>query len=261
MKKIKIRKIAQNFCRGFFFRRYQRSLGFVSDEINGNIFTYDFNTDIGRLLYFDGEFEKREIEICGEYIKRDSVVLDIGANIGVHSIYFSKMAIDGTVIAIEPSPETFSLLLKNVQKYGNIFPLNVGLSCSNDLKNFFVTADNAYSGLKDTHRKEIKKIVKVFCFRLDDLLMNHNFKKIDFVKIDVEGVEQDVIEGMERIIEEYRPVIFSEIYRGENSNLDPRKTINHLISKGYRASVFDGKKLINYKEHDDRYYNYLFVPR
>lgn len=246
---------------GRFSNLYGRFRRYVTDIIDGSPITFDINTDIGSSLFFSGTFEKKEIDLCRRFIKKDSIVLDIGANIGIHSIHFSRMAEEGLVISFEPSPETFSVLLRNVRNFANILPINIGLSNSNSVADFYVADDNAYSGLKDTRRKEIKKIVKVFCFTLDEFLMGQNLKSIDFIKIDVEGLEQSVLEGMGRITEKYHPVIFCEIYKGVNSNEDPEKTVNYLIGKGYDALVFDGNGLIKYERHNDRFYNYLFLPR
>ena len=66
---------------------------------------------------------------------------------------------------------------------------------------------------------------------------------------------------MRWLIEKYKPVIFCEIYKGTDSNEDPERTVRHLIDKGYEALVFDGEKLVNFKRHDDRFYNYFFLPR
>ncbi len=233
---------------------------YVTDIIHDKKITYNPNSDIGGSLYFKGEFEKRELELCSEYIRKDSIVIDIGANIGLHTIYFAQIADNGLVFSFEPSHETFRLLLKNVNNIPNVLPLNIGISDCTETTEFYITCDDAYSSLKDTKRKAIKSKQKVICYTIDDLLLKLNLTHIDFVKIDVEGLEQNVLEGMGAIIDKYSPVIFCEIYQGASSNDKPDETVNFLINKGYDAFIFDGESLIKYSRHDDRFYNYFFLP-
>lgn len=261
MNKYKLRRLVNYFLRGRLLRIYSLLGRKVIDAVNGNKIKYFPFTDIGASLFYTGEFEKCELELCDRYIRKNSVVLDVGANIGIHSIRFSEIALDGLVFAFEPSPETFGLLLFNANDKNNILPLNLGLSDSNSISDFYVASDNAYSSLKDTKRKNIKAVKKVVTFTLDGFFSHLYVKKIDFVKIDVEGLEHQVLLGMRTIIKKHKPVIFCEIYGGSSSNECPEKTINLVVRQGYEAFVMAESKLIKYNHHDDRFYNYLFVPK
>jgi FkbM family methyltransferase len=260
MLKHKIRKALNLLLGKKLLKIYESFAVRVNDEFYGRKIAYSPNTDIGKALFFSGEFEKKEIELCNRFIKNDSVVLDIGANIGLHSISFSRLAPGGLVISFEPSKDTFSLLLNNIQGINNILPLNIGVSDKTQVAEFYVASDNAYSSLKDTGRKEIREKISVLCMSLDDLLPKLALKRIDFVKIDVEGFEQKVLEGMKLIIDKFNPVIFCEIYKGTDSNEDPEATVKYLINKGYKAFVYDGVNLTSFVKHDDTQYNYFFVP-
>jgi len=226
----------------------------------GNTFHYEFNNDIGFTLYMHGEFEKNEISFCEKFITKNSIVLDIGANIGLHTVFFSKWAYDGMVFSFEPSHSTFNSLIKNVSNDQNVYPLNLGLSNHNSILKFYESSDNAYSSLKDTKRKSVVKITNIISYRLDDLFLKLNLEKIDFVKIDVEGFENEVILGMEQMIKKYQPIIYCEIYKGVDSNLEPNITINYLINCGYDAFVVKGNELRKFVKHEDEFHNYFFVP-
>lgn len=260
MNKYQIRSVANLMLRGHL-RTLRRVMGkLVIDDIGGRKILYDPDTDIGASLYFSGVFEKNELDLCRKYLKKDSVVLDIGANIGLHSIYFSQIAQYGLIVAIEPSQETFCLLLQNIYGIDNVVPINIGAADQTNFADFFVAVDNAFSSLKDTKRKNIKQIKKVLCLRLDDLFMKLNLAHIDFIKIDVEGLEKKVLEGMREIIDKYHPILFCEIYQGTDSNEQPEETVKFVVERGYNAFIFDGQKIVSYKRHDDRFYNYLFLP-
>jgi len=222
---------------------------------------YDPSTEIGRSLFFKGEFEKKELAQCQKYISESSTVLDIGANIGTHSIYFSSLAKNGYVLAFEPSIKTFCLLAKNVADVPNIIPINLAATDEGKIADFSEASDNAYSSLKDTQRKEVFRIRKAPCMKIDDVVTGLALEHIDFIKIDVEGLEFNVLRGLQKVILRDQPVIFCEIYQGKNSNQRPNETVRFLLERGYQAYVMRNGMLTDYEHHDDAYYNYFFLPK
>jgi FkbM family methyltransferase len=245
---------------------FQRVLALLrlrsSKKIAGRKFYFDPATDIGLQLLVTGKFEQSEIEQCANFIRPDGIVIDIGANIGFHTVHFADLARLGKVICFEPARSTFGLLLQNVQHLANVIPLNVALSDSNALQPFFVAADNAYSGLKDTKRTPIVREEFIACFKGDDILspLLEN-KRVDLIKIDVEGLELQVLLGMSGLLAAHRPVIFCEIFGGQQSNSDPASTVRFCVSLGYDAFVLSAGQLMPAGPHTDRLYNYFFIPR
>lgn len=230
--------------------------GFFSTKINDGL-SYNLRTDIGDTLYFKGEFEQDELNICKKFIDEDSTILDIGANIGIHTIFFSNIAVKGLVFSIEPQKSVFAILLENTKRLKNVITLNIAVSNSLDLVNFYVAEDDAYSSLKNTKRKTLRRVDKVVTIPLDTIM--NIFGKIDLVKIDVEGFETEVVKSMSLIIEEHRPTFFIEIYEGVDSNQSPKETIDFLTNKGYKAFIVKNGMLEAFKEHSDSYYNYFFT--
>lgn len=247
-----IRRTLNNITFGLWYMLKSRLSPLVKDNI-----IYFINSDIGRELYFYGKFEKEELEICQKFINEDSTVIDIGANIGIHSVFFANLAPKGMILSIEPQTTIYPILLHNIKKYNNIIPLNIAVDKNLNISQFFIAEDNAYSSLKDTKRKKIVNNQKTICLPID--LIIDIFKKVDFVKIDVEGFETNVVLSMRKLLERDKPVVFVEIYRGLNSNPDPQSTIDILIDMGYQAYVKKGKYLVKFTEHNDNYYNYFFI--
>jgi FkbM family methyltransferase len=137
----------------------------------------------------------KEINIyLKEYkLKRGNVVIDVGAYVGGFSIYCSKIVKEGKVIAIEPNKENFKRLIENLKlnKVKNVIALNLALH--NHKGRLILSDDGAKSTIikrDDGNSKE------VFCDRLDNTLNNLKIKKVDFIKIDVVGNENKVLEGM-----------------------------------------------------------------
>ncbi len=230
----------------------------VKDEINNQRIEYSLQGDIGRKLYLYGEFEKNELEICRRYIKKTSKIIDIGANVGLHTVFFSKLATEGLVVSFEPQRSIFSILMENVRGLANVVPINLAISSDPGVAEFYVASDDAYSSLKDTLRKSIVSKIKVMTLPFDSFF--YAFDSLDFVKIDVEGYEHEVLLSMKKTLEKHKPVLFVEIYAGSNSNLDPDKTVKFLKDLGYFAYFVDQDgELKKYESHNDDFYNYFFV--
>lgn len=261
MHKYRLRRVLYHLTRGRLLRLYKLLFNYVTEPYLGVPVTYDPTADIGSQLFLQGQFEAGEVKLCRGYIPQDAVIFDIGANIGLHTIFFAQLAPQGMVFSLEPAPETFQLLLKNIAPLNNVIPLNIACSDGNGLADFFVAADDGYSGLKDTRRKPIKARRRVVCSSLDSLFSMLALQRADFVKIDVEGAEENVLRGMSKIIDTCRPVIFCEIYQGAASNSSPERTVEYLLAKGYEAYVINQGQLMAYRGHRDDLYNYLFLPK
>jgi len=259
--KIRLRQLAKRWLKEKLIPINRKLDGIATAQYLGHKITYEPTTGIGGHIFSSGEFEKKEMELCKEYISETSIVLDIGANIGLHSIYFSGLAKDGCILSFEPSLATFSFLVSNVANIYNIVPINLAVSDEGKVADFYHASDNAYSSLIDTKRKEVVSVIKVPCMRVDDVVSGLRLDRVDFVKIDVEGLEFEVLNGMSDVISKYQPVIFCEIYKGSHSNQQPDETVQLLIEKGYRAFVMCKGVLVDYEIHNDAFYNYLFLPR
>jgi FkbM family methyltransferase len=234
----------------------------ASRTIAGHQFFFDPKTDIGMEILVTGQFEEKAIAQCATFIRGDGVVVDVGANVGIHAVQFARFAESGFVICFEPARDTFSHLLRNIKHLTNVIPVNIALSNATGLQPFFIAADNAYSGLKDTKRKTVLRRETTACFKGDDILLGMlQDRRVDLVKIDVEGLEMEVLRGMKEFIFAHKPVIFCEIFGGTHSNPDPDSTVQFCVSLGYDAFILNGAQLSPAGAHDDRFYNYFFIPR
>ncbi len=238
-----------------FVKSYYYKIG------NDKVYYNPMRSGVGWVAFFNKSFEQEELDQCKKIIKNDDVIIDIGANIGSHSLYFSSLAPNGIVYSIEPSRITFEYLLKNIKYKENIIPLSVAVSNSNEILNFYECDNDVMSGLKNTNRSNITYINKVPAVKMDNLCDLLNIQKLDFVKIDVEGLETEVIQGFLQTLSKFKPIVFCEIYSGENSNPDSDKTINLIVSLGYKAHVLVGDQLVPFTKHDDRYHNYFFISQ
>ena len=138
--------------------------------------------------------------------------VDIGANIGNHSIFLSNFF--KKVYAFEPNPITFDVLSIN-SKYKNlaqnIYPLNIGLSDENTQLPFVINPNNIGGSkiMSKNDNLKIKDKTNVNVKKADELEILEN-EKISLIKIDVEGHEINALKGAEKIIKSNKPVILFE---------------------------------------------------
>ena len=168
-----------------------------------------------------GKYERYETKILLSQIKKDDVVVDVGANIGYYTLLMARRV--KRVYAIEPDREIFAILKKNVEENNlkNVLLYNAAASDKKEKKYLIKDEENmGNSRLGD------KKGVLVNCLRLDDILVNE--QKISAIKIDTQGWEPAVVEGAEKIIKRDSPTLFLEYSPGEYKD---EKMIKSLKSK------------------------------
>lgn len=154
-------------------------------------------------------FEEGELSIVSKYIPQNAVILDIGANIGNHSLYWASKCRPAKIYSFEPIPETFDILKKNVELNHMtevIKPINIGLSdvlTTGEISDFSPTNIGATS-----IRKSKDGSLKLN--KLDNINIPEG--RVDFVKIDVENHELFVLRGAIETLKKYKPIIFIEMW-------------------------------------------------
>lgn len=187
--------------------RYPRLAVFAFDDVSNNISIF------GR--YEDRILNALEHKLFNKLKGTDA--LDIGANIGNHSIAFSEYF--ETVYAFEANPTTFSLLKLNSEPYKNILPFCIGVS-SEKGRFSFVENKNNLGGSKFIKRSDMRlfapeDLIEVDTIRLDQFDPIPDAARIGFVKIDIEGHELDALKGMQEILVRNKPIIAFEILAAE----------------------------------------------
>lgn len=159
---------------------------------------------IGRTLREHEEWATNELALTSEYAR--GVVLDIGANIGTHTLVYARTA--DRVYAFEPQPFMFDMLCTNLllNNVLNVTPIQCALGPINGITHMDLhdpTQQNSPAG-----ERVGKGESEVSMHTLDAL----GIGKVDFIKIDVEGFELEVLKGMSRTLELYHPDIYIEIH-------------------------------------------------
>lgn len=135
------------------------------------------------------------------HVKPGATVIDVGANIGYNAIYAARLAgPQGRVIALEPTPDTLTVLRRNIaaSEFLNILVEPVAAGGLASTRDFFVRGEiSAVNSLyPDSRYAHVTSVLPVAVAPLDDLVGG----VADVVKIDVEGAELDVLKGMPRLL-------------------------------------------------------------
>lgn len=151
-------------------------------------------------------------KICS-HLKPGFNVLDIGANIGSHSIAYSQaVGPTGRVWAFEPNPKTYEALAYNMAKFcpDNVKCMRVGLS---DQPGVFriKQSENVGASMLFPLDEENAAQAETTVVTLDDVFLEDCGVRIDFLKADVEGYESRVLRGGERLIRRDKPIMWIEV--------------------------------------------------
>jgi FkbM family methyltransferase len=199
------------------------------------------------------------------FIKEKDTVIDIGANLGYFTVYFSGwVGSEGVVYAVEPVESVRKILIKNTKKYKNvrIIPYALGefnkdieiINTSRQSKGFIASGSNfIVDGTKPITDENIDKFNAVM--RKGSELFG-GLSKIDFIKCDVEGYETNIIPELEILLKKHEPLMLIETRREKRIFLQ-----KYLSDLGFQGFVLENGKLyhsvsVKEKEEDD----ILFIP-
>lgn len=172
---------------------------------------------IGRSLDLYGEFSEGEVSLFRALVKPGQTVLDIGANIGVHTLPLARLVgPSGKVLAFEPQRTVFYMLCGNVAQNNfdqvHCFHAAVGEAAGEiAVPELDGAADQNFGGLELSQASPVK--TKVPLLRIDDLRL----AACHFIKIDVEGMERQVLLGARETISRFRPLLYLEDDRVDRS--------------------------------------------
>ena len=187
----------------------------------GILWDLDLAEGIDFSIYLTGTFERSTASAYTQHIRPGYVVLDVGANIGAHTLPFARLVgPQGRVIAFEPTRYAFTKLARNVA-------LNPNLSPAIQLEQIALT-DNPHSELTShlysrwplrsddsshhtVHLGVLADTAGGHSQTLDDYIQQHDLIRVDFLKIDVDGHECRILRGATRLLATQRPLILIEL--------------------------------------------------
>lgn len=213
-------------------RVLKRRGDFIFESEVGLTFHIRSNDLIGRAIVLDGLFERQFVEFIAGELPAGAMVVDIGANIGNHALYFGKRA--AVVHCYEPNPVAlkelrYNIALNNAQ---NLVVHEVGLGSADGDFPFLVNQDgnignsgfeqSTYLGAGAARSKKLTLAMR----QADRELARLDLPRLDYIKIDVEGMETDVIESLIDTVARFRPMISFEYH----AHLVPMSLFDRIVT-------------------------------
>jgi FkbM family methyltransferase len=213
----------------------------------------------------NGLYEKEYLEYFYSILGEDDIIIDIGANIGIFSILASKKVKSGLIFSFEPVGINYKRMLRNIEvnSIQNIKTFNLGLSNQNETLDINVPKQDPGEStlspktctklfLKNDQKISIEK-AKFILF--DQFFEEHMLKKVDIIKIDVEGAEYKVLKGMKNTLISHNPIVFIELIPSLIENVEGNidKLIDLLIKYDFKVIYsleLKEKMEIDYKNKD-----------
>ena len=231
---------------------YAFSKDFYGLKYKGNL-----NNNIDANVFFYGAFEKPLLFFLRDTLNAlitetpKAIFMDIGANVGHHSIFLSKFA--SQVLAFEPYPKV-NMQFKQQIAHNNISNIQIfetGLSDRRETLNYYAPTGNN-EGIGSFDESSIGKgntsYGKLELQEGDQVIESDSWKNIKLIKIDVEGFEKKVIKGLSRTIEEERPVIVCEITYGQQLSFVSIEELSSYLPQNYEILTFNTRKLDGSKD-------------
>lgn len=210
------RAVMQSFVEPRRLKRFEeRSEPFIHRTPEGLVFELWPKEYVDRVIAVEGIFERRFVNYIRSVLPRSAIMLDIGANIGNHAIFLADRCQE--IHCFEPNPKVAGRLRRNVM-YNHledcISVYEFGLGDRNEVLTFAENSDGnlgaskfiRFGGELKPRQQTMKLEVKCAAQAIDDL----NLDRVDFIKIDVEGMEEAVLTSLAQAIIKFRPIVSFE---------------------------------------------------
>lgn len=224
------------------------------------------NSFLSKLILNDFEYEERYL--LNYLLQPNGHFFDIGANIGLYSILASEKIKNGNIYAFEPDIET-RYKLENNLKLNNIINYKIiqqAISNTDFHKQILYSNQNGF----DVFNSLIKPISdnyktnQVETITLDTFIALNkiNCNEIQFIKIDVEGLELEVLEGAKNLLKSNKNIIYMiEFNKDFNLHLKSKQTYQTLIKNNFKCFMYNHsvRKLINIEQLNSKKIGNFFI--
>ena len=199
----------------------------LTDFKYGQIYVNDKDFYIGRCLIEYGEYCEEELDLCYLLLNADDNVIEVGSNIGSLTIPLSYKIYDGVLYSFEPQKVIYDMLVDSLKEnnISNIVTYNLAIGdkkCDAFVPILDYDKMNNFGGISLTNHG-----IKVEQTTLDNII---NVDSLKLIKVDVEGMEFEVLKGASNLIRKHRPYIYFENDRVDKS----RSLLEFVASMGYR---------------------------
>jgi FkbM family methyltransferase len=238
---LKTRKIYKKFLQNKFLDKFMHGTMDTMVDILAKLksfhFPQKFNWD-WKLEMLTRKYEKNTTDLFKKIVHPGMTVIDIGAHIGYYTTLFAKLTDKkGRVYAFEADSDNFIFLQKNTKKYHNVVLVNTAISNQNGAIAFFKV--NNSTGCHSIIPSNNSEKIIVNSTTLDEFIKKNNIKKIDVIKIDIEGGEPFAFQGMKTLFSQAKNLsIIMEFAPSalKKADINPIKFLQQLEDDGFEIS-------------------------
>ncbi len=245
-----------------FFKPYDLFDGIIKTVSFQNVkFELHIEDWIQQNIYFLGAYESAELNLLKRHLSEDSVFVDIGANFGLYSLVASqKITNSGKIICFEPFPKNYAALKKNISLNSKSYIIseNIALGDKKDELSLYYQPNEKNLGMVSANFMENSKTIEVDVMSFDEYVNENGVDKIDFIKIDVEGFENQVITGMKKTLELFSPMILIEIFDEGIIKSNHNNAHDYLTHIGYSKYFIDDFGNLTSENTNANRKNYLY---
>ena len=210
-----------------------------------------FPTPFSRTLWIEPDYWEDQDEFFISYVKKGDKIIDIGANIGTITLTCSKKTSnEGQVYSIEPNPNTFKFLEKNIllNKVSNVKLFNYAVGDKSGLVDFSIIRSDGQSKIIENEFINDPVVLKgkkiqVPVISIDNLIKDESI--FSLIKIDVEGYEKFVIQGAKNIIKNTKCIYFEVVEKNYKKYGYTAKEIYDLLqSYGFQLFLIKERSIV-----------------
>ena len=237
----------------FFLSLILKKNKFICKKNNIN-YNLDLKEAIDLYIFIFGKFENEIVDTASKLnLFEKKIIIDIGANVGAHTLQFANQFKHSNVFSIEPTNYAYKKLKKNLELNPNLYKRVVPFQLY--INNEFRKPKKIYSSWSLTSNnkkhKEHKGIRKSTSnsknISLDRFIVKNNIKDVDFIKLDVDGSELKELKSGKNFLLKKKPIIFMELapYLYREFGYSTLDLINFLKKMNYNFYEMHSIKKIN----------------
>lgn len=222
------------------------------------------NEGVSRLTYYFGVSEPDLFRIYDAFLKPRMVVFDVGANVGLHALFFSKrVGGAGKVYAFEPSEKTFERLALHIKDNDllNVEALHCALGATAGRVEVVENAEDTSRTFVQTIGLDSPNPGSVEVLTLDAFAQARNIQHIDFLKIDAEGFEGEILAGAKELLARKTIKIMQielDQQRAGKTGSGGAKVVPALLTNGYVLAEWDATT-VRFQRTGEYQFNSFFV--
>ncbi len=214
-------------------------------------------------LFYLGNYEVPEHNFLKRELKLGDVFIDVGANIGLHSMNASMLVgKEGRVISFEPFQRNYDLMARNIfdNDCTNITLEKTAISSSNKEMDLYYDESLKNFGAVSSYRKSLSPSEKVISTTLDSYIEEKSISKVNLVKLDIEGAEYPALIGMNKMLRRDKPTILIEIDQKllKNTPYSKHQILEYLHDLGYVMYYIDIDGRLSFTNNRPNSFNFVF---